>query len=53
MMSESRPILQVGAPADGSHRPMTFLALLWERRWFWLGPPLVMLGMFIALILLD
>lgn len=31
---------------------MTLRALLWERRWFWLGPPLVCVGLFIALMIL-
>jgi len=31
---------------------MTLRAFLWERRWFWLGPPLVTLALFTALAIL-
>ena len=27
---------------------MTLRALLWERRWFWLGPPLVTVAVLAA-----
>jgi hypothetical protein len=45
-MSESGPAIQTD-----SAPPMTLWAFLWERRWFWLGPPLVALVMLVLLIL--
>ncbi len=41
----------MGSTADGSDRLMTLWAFLWERRWFWLGPPLVTLALLIGLAL--
>lgn len=48
IMAESGPPIQMH-----SARPMTLWAFLWDRRWFWLGPPLVVLGSLLLMMLVG